>query len=75
MADTRSPVAVTGPPVTDTGPPVVVTRAPVTDGYREAMGLALAEAHLARAAGDVPVGAVVVAADGAAIKNNSRFYT
>ncbi|ABW15870.1 CMP/dCMP deaminase zinc-binding [Parafrankia sp. EAN1pec] len=60
MADTRSPVSATGPPVT-------VTRAPVTDGYREAMGLALAEADLARAAGDVPVGAVVVAADGAVL--------
>lgn len=34
------------------------------DGYREAMGLALAEAARAEAAGDVPVGAVVVAADG-----------
>lgn len=46
------------------GPDPVRTPDPVRDPWRDAMRLALAEADAAAPAGDVPVGAVVLAADG-----------
>ncbi|MCM2580168.1 tRNA adenosine(34) deaminase TadA [Streptomyces meridianus] len=51
-----------GPPVSSATPPD-----PVRDRWREPMRLALAEAVLAPETGDVPVGAVVLDADGAVI--------
>jgi tRNA(adenine34) deaminase len=50
--------------VGDLAPVERLTRPPAADGFHEAMGVALREARSAAAHADVPVGALVVAADG-----------